>query len=388
MKIINVCGARPNFMKIAALAQAFKQRPAIETLLVHTGQHYDERMSRLFFDELEIPTPDINLEVGSGSHAAQTAEIMKRFETVCLTHNPTHVLVVGDVNSTIACALVAAKLGIKVIHVEAGLRSFDSTMPEEINRVLTDRISDLLFVSEESGVVNLQREGVAPDRVHFVGNVMIDTLIKHRGKAEHSRILSQLGIDGATAPAAPAPYAVATLHRPANVDSDVVLARILGALKAVGKDMPVVFPVHARTRERVAACDPAHELIWVDLKAAARPAMTRGVMVTEALGYLDFLKLVANARLVITDSGGVQEETTILKVPCVTLRENTERPVTITHGTNRLLGTDQEEIIVGCRAALATDYSALADPPLWDGGAAVRIVDILAGSASAAAEGG
>ncbi|MHB9009893.1 MAG: UDP-N-acetyl glucosamine 2-epimerase, partial [Limisphaerales bacterium] len=182
MKIINVCGARPNFMKIAALAQAFKQRPAIETLLVHTGQHYDERMSRLFFDELEIPTPDINLEVGSGSHAAQTAEIMKRFETVCLTHNPTHVLVVGDVNSTIACALVAAKLGIKVIHVEAGLRSFDSTMPEEINRVLTDRISDLLFVSEESGVVNLQREGVAPDRVHFVGNVMIDTLIKHRGK--------------------------------------------------------------------------------------------------------------------------------------------------------------------------------------------------------------
>lgn len=384
MKIINVCGARPNFMKIAALAQAFRQRPAIETLLVHTGQHYDERMSRLFFDELEIPTPDINLEVGSGSHAAQTAEIMKRFETVCLTHNPTHVLVVGDVNSTIACALVAAKLGIKVIHVEAGLRSFDSTMPEEINRVLTDRISDLLFVSEESGVVNLQREGVAPDRVHFVGNVMIDTLIKHRGKAERSRILSQLGIEGATGSSAPAPYAVATLHRPANVDSDVVLARILGALKAVGKDMPVVFPVHPRTRERLAACDPGRELTWVDLKAAAHPAVTRGVMVTEALGYLDFLKLVANARLVITDSGGVQEETTILKVPCVTLRENTERPVTITHGTNRLLGTDQEEIIVGCRAALATDYSALADPPLWDGGAAVRIVDILAGSASAA----
>jgi len=392
MKIINVCGARPNFMKIAALARAFGKCPEIETLLVHTGQHYDQKMSHLFFEQLEIPRPDINLEVGSGSHAVQTAEIMKRFEAVCLEHKPTHVLVVGDVNSTIACALVAAKLGIRVIHVEAGLRSFDRTMPEEINRVLTDQISDLLFVSEESGVTNLSREGVPAEKVHLVGNVMIDTLLNHRVKAEQSNILADFGLsrngqaqpdhmsrlanERGTAAAGTIPYLVVTLHRPANVDRPDVLGGILSAIQSVSEGYAVVFPVHPRTMQRIRdfGLDKQLGLREVCMPGRCLPGLINCVA---PLGYLEFLKLMANAKLVVTDSGGIQEETTVLGVPCVTVRENTERPITLTYGTNRLVGADSSRIIQGCRAALEADYSQLQPPPLWDGHAAERIVGVL-----------
>ena len=361
--IVVVAGARPNFMKIASLMDEFARRPeSFRPYLVHTGQHYDEALSKVFFDELGIPRPDENLEVGSGSHAQQTAEIIVRFEEVVLKVEPDAVLVVGDVNSTIACALVAAKLGIHIAHVEAGLRSGDRAMPEEINRVLTDSISDSLFVTEPSGMENLAREGVSEDRVVFAGNVMIDTLLAHREKADQSTILERLDLR-------PREYAALTLHRPSNVDDPVVFARILDALEEIGRDVALVFPVHPRTLDRVAR-----------LGLRDRLESVPGVRLIEPQGYLDFLKLQADAAFVLTDSGGVQEETTVLGVPCITVRENTERPVTITQGTNVLVGTSSDRIRDAARGVLSgTAARPDARPEKWDGRAGRRIADALEG---------
>ena len=359
MKIINVAGARPNFMKIAPLMEAFGKCDTIEPMLVHTGQHYDERMSDLFFRQLGIPEPDMNLGIGSGSHAVQTAEIMKAFEPVCLEHKPHAVLVVGDVNSTIACGMVAVKLGIKLIHVEAGLRSGDRAMPEEINRILTDCISDMLFCTEHSGVENLQREGVADDRVFLVGNVMIDTLLKNKSKADESTILDELGI-------APGGYAALTLHRPSNVDNAETFGRLLDAIGEIQRDLPVVFPIHPRTRNNLPK-----------LGLADRVAGMGNLRLIAPAGYLEFLKLTANAKLVLTDSGGIQEETTILKVPCITLRESTERPITAEVGTNQIVGTDPGKILEAYRRVITGNCCEPQIPEFWDGKAAERIADIL-----------
>ncbi|MBX6311524.1 MAG: UDP-N-acetylglucosamine 2-epimerase (non-hydrolyzing), partial [Isosphaeraceae bacterium] len=353
MNILAVVGARPNFMKIAPLMWEIGRRPGIEACLVHTGQHYDERMSRLFFEELRIPRPDINLEVGSGSHAVQTAEVMKRFEPVVQERRPDAVVVVGDVNSTIACALTAVKLDVPVAHVEAGLRSFDRTMPEEINRVLTDAISRWLFVTERSGVENLRREGIAEDRIFFVGNVMIDTLLASRDLSQRSPILEELSLSEHA-------YAVLTLHRPANVDDPEVLGRLLAAIERLQRELPIVFPVHPRTRKA--------------LDGRINGALPN-LRLTEPLGYLDFMKLVAHARMVLTDSGGLQEETTVLGVPCLTLRNNTERPVTVERGTNILVGLDPDRIITTSLQVLAQTPGPGSIPDLWDGRAAARILD-------------
>ena len=376
VKIVLVAGARPNFMKIAPIMAAAAGEPRVVPFLVHTGQHYDERMSRLFFEELAIPRPDVDLEVGSGSHAAQTAEIIRRFEPVCVEQRPDIVAVVGDVNSTIACALVAVKLGIRVAHVEAGLRSFDRTMPEEINRILTDRISDLLFTTEPSADVNLRAEGVDPARIHFVGNVMIDTLLQHHQRAAASTILQELGLTDGTGSGEgqAAPYGVITLHRPSNVDRAETLRPLLVALGEIAAGLPLVFPIHPRTAKQVERFGLGH-LMHGD-GAAPGPA-GRGIHAIAPLGYLDFLHLVANARLVLTDSGGLQEETTVLGVPCVTLRDNTERPVTCEQGTNRLAGTDPARILAAAREALAQRREARR-PELWDGHASERIVAVLA----------
>jgi UDP-N-acetylglucosamine 2-epimerase (non-hydrolysing) len=358
--IMNVCGARPNFMKIAPLMRAYQVHPSITPLLVHTGQHYDSNMSELFFKDLQIPEPDLNLGVGSGSHAFQTAEIMKRFEPVVLEQCPDWVVVVGDVNSTIACGLVAKKAGARLAHVEAGLRSFDRTMPEELNRLLTDAISDLLFVSEPSGLTNLKREGIPDEKVHFVGNVMIDTLRANREHAERSTILADFGLEKGC-------YNVVTLHRPSNVDDAATFAGIADVLDEIQRDLPTVFPMHPRTVANLSK-----------LGLAKRLESMRQLRVTQPLGYLDFLKLMANAAVVLTDSGGIQEETTILGVWCLTLRETTERPVTVTHGTNVVVGTDPQRILAAYRRRRA---ETLRDPPVpekWDGRAAERIAAILA----------
>jgi UDP-N-acetylglucosamine 2-epimerase (non-hydrolysing) len=372
-KILCVAGARPNFMKIAPLMRVFRNNPAFESRLVHTGQHYDDKLSKVFFDDLKIPRPDIELEVGSGSHAQQTAEIIRRFEPVLEAEQPHAVLVVGDVNSTIGCALVTSKFQLKqpfscalgerrrpiMIHVEAGLRSFDWDMPEEINRILTDSISDLLFVSDPAGMENLAKEGVAGARVHFVGNVMIDTLLAAREQAMTSAILSELGVSEKR-------YALLTLHRPSNVDDVKALAALLATIDVVAQDQAVVFPVHPRTRARLdasgIALDPAR---W---------------KLTSPIGYLDFLKLTASAKVVLTDSGGIQEETTVLGVPCITLRENTERPVTISEGTNVLAGTRREAILAAYEATRAARAGAAPKTPrFWDGKSAERIDEILTG---------
>jgi UDP-N-acetylglucosamine 2-epimerase (non-hydrolysing) len=351
-------------MKIGPLLAECGRRPELRSTLVHTGQHYDERMSRLFFEQLGIPRPDLDLEVGSGSHAQQTATILSRFEPVLLERRPDLVLVVGDVNSTLACSLAAVKLGIPVAHVEAGLRSFDRTMPEEINRIVTDAVSELLFVSESSGVENLRREGVSEAKVHFVGNVMIDTLVSHRERARALSTLEELGL-------AAGEYAALTLHRPANVDDPASLERILEPIVELSRRLPVVFPVHPRTRD-VLERQP--------LLAAEGARVVR----VEPLGYLEFLRVLMDARLVLTDSGGVQEETTILGIPCVTLRDNTERPATISHGTNRLGGTTTEGIRRAITEALATSSPPGRHPPLWDGRAAARIADVLSRWAASA----
>lgn len=364
MKIINIVGARPNFVKIAPLMDAYRAHPNVEAMLVHTGQHYDSTMSDLFFHQLGIPQPDLNLGVGSASHAVQTAEIMKAFEPVVLEHKPDLVLVVGDVNSTIACGLVAVKLGVKLAHVEAGLRSFDRTMPEEVNRVLTDSISHFLFCTEQSGMDNLAREGLSADKTYLVGNVMIDALLRHKATADQSTVMQDLKLK-------PKSFAVLTLHRPANVDDPTVFGNILDALDVIQRDQPIIFPIHPRTRNHLAGS-----------ALGKRARDMKGLQMTEPLGYLDFLKLMSEARIVLTDSGGIQEETAILKVPCLTLRENTERPVTVDTGWNQIVGRDPDRITAAYRRVSANPKGSGKTPPLWDGHAAERIVKILAAESS------
>lgn len=362
MKWMLIAGARPNFMKIAPILEAIEKHnrtsagPRVDPVLVHTGQHYDEKMSDLFFNQLAIRKPDVNLEVGSATHAVQTAEIMRRFEPVLLEHQPKAVFVVGDVNSTLACGLVAVKRGVKLVHVEAGLRSFDRTMPEEINRLLTDVISDLLFCTEQSGVDNLAKEGVPADKVFLVGNVMIDTLLKNRALAERTPVLEELKLEEKK-------YVVVTLHRPSNVDDPQVLQPLMAVLETMARDMPVVFPVHPRTRAMIAS-----------LAIGTSP----GLRLIDPIGYLEFLKLMAHARGVLTDSGGIQEETTILNVPCLTIRENTERPVTLSHGTNVLVGSNPERIRTAWNTVLHDPPPRRPGPPFWDGQSADRLVRICA----------
>ena len=363
--ILCVVGARPNFMKIAPLIRAIRQDGSgLRALLLHTGQHYDDAMNRQFFEQLEIPEAEVNLNVGSGSHAVQTAEIMLRFEPLLQEHQPAAVLVVGDVNSTIACALVAAKLGTPVVHVEAGLRSRDRSMPEEINRVLTDQLSDLLFTTEDGALDNLVAEGIAAHRVHWVGNVMIDTLLHSVQRAVPAEeTLSGLG-QGALRD--DRPLSVVTLHRPANVDDGDVLRGLVGEIRYLAQQTQVVFPVHPRTRQRLEAFGLDREL-----DAA-------GVVCTGPLGYLQMLGLLSAATVVLTDSGGLQEETTALGVPCLTLRENTERPVTVSAGTNTIVGRDSAKIRSALAETLATGGKRGRIPELWDGHAAERIAAILA----------
>jgi UDP-N-acetylglucosamine 2-epimerase (non-hydrolysing) len=368
VKILSVVGARPNFVKIAPLMWEMRKFPEIISTLVHTGQHYDVRMSGQFFQELRIPPPDISLEVGSGSHAHQTAEVMKRIEPVLEEEHPNLVLVVGDVNSTLAAALTAVKLQIPVAHVEAGLRSFDRKMPEEINRLATDAISDYLFVTEESGRRNLLNEGVPPEKIHFVGNVMIDSLEESRNLWRNSSIHRQLGLEKGT-------YGVITLHRPSNVDGGEKLNDVLRALAEIANELPLIFPVHPRTRRQLETESRAISFLSPSLEKAE--TSQRGILCIEPLGYLDFLALTASARLIFTDSGGVQEEATVLGVPCLTLRDNTERPVTVTHGTNKIVGSSPEKILEAARQVLANLQQAPTRPPLWDGKASQRIVAIL-----------
>ena len=363
LRVLNIVGARPNFMKIAPLMRAFRDVPErFDARLVHTGQHYDEAMKDAFFRQLRIPEPDVDLGVGSGTHAVQTAEIMQRFEPVVDGFGPDIVLVVGDVNSTIACALVAVKKGIPVVHVEAGLRSNDRRMPEEINRVLTDQISELLFTTEADAALNLAREGIRPEQIRFVGNVMIDTLIANRERAVPAeQTLSVLdAFRGQTEN-----FGLLTLHRPSNVDDPEVLRRLLGVLKDVSAVTPLVFPIHPRTRQRIES-------------AGLRSLLVDGdIALTEPLGYLQLIGLIEKARVVLTDSGGLQEETTALGVPCITLRENTERPITVTQGTNTVVGTDPAKIRACFDDIVATGGKAGRVPPLWDGHAAERIAEQL-----------
>ncbi len=359
LRILAVVGARPNFMKMAPLMAEMRRHRELAPTLVHTGQHFDYRMSQLFFEELGMPEPEHNLGVSGGSHATQTAQVMMALEPLMLELAPELVLVVGDVNSTLAAALVAAKLNIPVGHGEAGLRSFDRTMPEEVNRVLTDAVADHLFVTEDSGLENLAREGVPAERVHLVGNVMIDTLLAHRPRALALHVPEQMQLT-------PGEYAVVTLHRPATVDSPAALAGVVDALARIAEQLPIVFPVHPRTRQRLAEAG-------LDGRFAGRARLR----LIDPLGYLDFLGLLAQARLVLTDSGGIQEETTVLGVPCLTLRHNTERPITVTHGTNVLAGTDPATILARAQDVLAAPPPKPSAPPLWDGHAAERIVAIL-----------
>ncbi|MEN8265211.1 MAG: UDP-N-acetylglucosamine 2-epimerase (non-hydrolyzing) [Nitrospirota bacterium] len=368
IKVIIVAGARPNFMKVAPLIRAIKKnnkeskgsKTIINFLLVHTGQHYDISMSDNFFRELELPKPDVNLEVGSDSHTRQTANIMTRFEKICLKEKPDWILVVGDVNSTMACTLVAAKLGIRVGHVEAGLRSFDRTMPEEINRLVTDVLADLLFTPSEDADENLFKEGISKEKIKRVGNIMIDTLILNLEKARENKTHEEMGVKEKH-------YAYVTLHRPSNVDNQLSLSAILECLCRLSGKIPVVFPVHPRTRKQFETYD-----LW------EKAQTTSGLILTDPLGYLDSIGLVDKTKFVLTDSGGLQEETTFLNIPCLTLRPNTERPITITEGTNRLtslatLNNDIEHMLNG--------YSSQGKiPEYWDGKTGERIIEVIAKS--------
>jgi len=390
IKILSVVGARPNFMKIAAICEAVREYNAtnnslsIDHVLVHTGQHYDANMSDMFFNDLELPSPNLFLGVGSGSHSAQTAKIMEGFERVLLVEKPDIVIVVGDVNSTLASALVTKKTSWtnktgkdfinKLVHVEAGLRSFYRTIPEEVNRIVTDALSDVLFTTEESANENLKREGVQAEKIHFVGNVMIDTLLRYRSKAKESTILKDLQLfdkDHAK------PYAILTLHRPANVDDRETLIKMLDAFLQISRDMPLVFPVHPRTLKQIQEADLGDYFVdhFID---RPEPWDSRvRIRLLPPLGYLDFLELMSLAQVVLTDSGGIQEETTILGVPCITLRDNTERPVTLTHGTNVLVGSDCKKIIEEFTRVVRGQREIPSAPQLWDGHAARRIIRIL-----------
>jgi UDP-N-acetylglucosamine 2-epimerase (non-hydrolysing) len=355
LKVLHVVGARPNFVKIAPILAAMQARGhAFQQVLVHTGQHYDDDMSRIFFDDLKMPAEDEFLGIGSGTHSEQTGRVILAFEPVLLKHQPDWVMVVGDVNSTLACALVCAKLGVHVAHVEAGLRSWDRSMPEEINRLLTDQICDLLFTPSKDADANLSREGIAEQKIHFVGNVMIDTLVKMLPKAQERPILGDLGLEKGG-------FMLVTLHRPANVDQPETLAQILSALETIAQEFPVVFPVHPRTRKNMQSFEMQAE----------------GVNFLEPLGYLDFLALTNSARLVLTDSGGIQEETTYLGVPCLTVRPNTERPVTVEIGTNRLVASQRESILEAVKDLFSGHVRKGVCPPLWDGKASERIVKVM-----------
>ena len=412
-KVITVVGARPNFMKAAPILAAIKAhndrlasglklsgsdraQVTIESVLVHTGQHYDEAMSDRFFADLNIPKPDRHLGVGSGSHAGQTAEIMKKFEEVLLAERPDVLIVVGDVNSTVACALVAAKISFDangtrplIAHVESGLRSNDRGMPEEVNRIMTDHLADLLFVTEESGLKNLQQEGVADQKVHFVGNTMIDSLLAFRGKAGESPILDQLGLRHGNGTRGPrngtARYALLTLHRPSNVDQRDGFLNILEGLDSLAKACPVIFPVHPRTKKKIADFGLDHFFAQGDDATAPGESVKHGIRLVEPLGYLDFLCLMDHAAVVVTDSGGIQEETTSLGVPCVTVRENTERPVTVHVGTNILAGTQANRIREATRQQLEAKKAGKM-PEAWDGKSAERILDVICKQVAARAD--
>ncbi len=420
MKILLIAGARPNFMKIASLIDAINKynatqnlKPKIQYLLVHTGQHYDSTMSEAFFKDLDLPKPDIYLGVGSGSHTFQTAEIMKRFEPVLLDHQPDVIILVGDVNSTVACALVASKIEYQthnpelrtqhsrrkpwIAHVEAGLRSSDRSMPEEINRILTDATSDFLFTTEESANLNLKREGISEDKIFFVGNTMIDTLLKHKQIAQRSDILQRLSLSIRNPQFAicnsVVPYTVLTLHRPSNVDGREAFKNILEALSEISKHIPIIFPAHPRTVNRIKEFGFEAYFNFVESNNLTNPTNSiNSINIINPLGYLDFLCLMSNAKLVLTDSGGIQEETTILGIPCITLRENTERPITVSRGTNVVVGTSKHRIIEESLKRINTRNSPndlvtqlpnnpitqlTHYPPLWDGKAGHRIVQIL-----------
>ena len=353
MKLVSIVGARPNFVKLAALVWEARDRPEIDLQIVHTGQHYDDRLSGSFFEDLDIPAPDLNLEVGSGPPLAQLRAMLTRLEKVLDELRPDKVLVVGDVTSTLAGALAASRKGIFLAHVEAGLRSFDPSMPEEVNRRLTDSLSNALFATEPAAVENLAREGIDPDRVHLVGNTMIDTLLRFRDQAQESQILERLGL-------ATGGYGVLTLHRPANVDRGSNIEELLEAVAEAAAGLPLIFPVHPRTREA--------------LRGATIPDEVHDI---EPLPYLDFLRLLADARVVLTDSGGIQEETTVLEVPCLTLREGTERPITVSEGTNRIVGTHPDGVRRALSETLRNPSCPGAVPALWDGKAAGRILDRL-----------
>ena len=352
LKIFHIVGARPNFMKVAPVLNALRVRQGVTQTLIHTGQHYDGNMSDVFFQQLGIPDPDVNLAVGSGTHARQTAEIMTRLEPLVLERSPDIVLVYGDVNSTVAATLVCAKLGIRVGHVEAGLRSFDRTMPEEINRLVTDQLADVLYTPSEDGDINLRREGVSPEKIFRVGNVMIDSLVKLLPAAQRQSMNGY-----------PDRYALVTLHRPANVDEGAALKGLLQSLLEVNRDLSVVFPAHPRTRQRIADFG----------------LNTEKLLLLDPLPYVDFLSLQSRATVVITDSGGIQEETTYLGVPCLTLRQNTERPVTISLGTNVLVGQDPDKLRAELSLVLSGKAKKGTIPPLWDGHAGERIAALLAG---------
>ena len=352
--IVHVVGARPNYMKIAPLMEALADAPGIRQLLVNTGQHYDEAMSKGFLRELGLPTPDRDLNVGSASHAVQTAKVMIGFETVCLEEKPDLVVAAGDVNSTMAATIVAAKLLIPVAHLEAGLRSFDRQMPEEINRIVTDCLADLLLTPSADADANLLAEGVAKERIHLVGNIMIDTLMRHLPLATLDRLAGRVDVRAGQ-------YGVLTLHRPSNVDDPASLGPILDALRVIAADLPIVFPVHPRTRQRLESFGLA---------------MPPGMILTEPLGYIDFLSLTSNARIILTDSGGLQEESTALGIPCLTMRENTERPATVSDGTNRIVGTRTQSILKAYDDAMAGRIEKKR-PPLWDGQTAGRAATVL-----------
>lgn len=353
--IVHVVGARPNYMKIAPVMEALRPTANLRQILVNTGQHYDDAMAGGFLRELGLPAPDFNLGVGSGSHAVQTAKVMMAFEEICSAERPDMVVVVGDVNSTLAAALVAAKQVVPLAHVEAGLRSFDRTMPEEVNRLVTDRLSDILLTPSRDANEHLRAEGVPEERIHFVGNVMIDTLLRHVPLASLDRLAGRIDVPAGQ-------YAVLTLHRPSNVDAADTLRGILGAVAEIARELPVIFPIHPRTRQRLAAFGLEHDL--------------SRVLLTDPLGYIDFLALTSHARLILTDSGGLQEEATALGVPCLTLRQNTERPVTVTEGTNRVVGTVPADIIAGANEALRSGVEVRV-PELWDGRASGRIAAVL-----------
>jgi UDP-N-acetylglucosamine 2-epimerase (non-hydrolysing) len=366
MKLTLVAGARPNFMKVAPLLAA-AARTGVACRLVHTGQHYDAEMSDRFFEELQLPAPDAHLGVGSGTHAAQTARVMAAFDDDLAAHAADAVVVVGDVNSTLACALVAAKRSIPVAHVEAGLRSGDRRMPEEINRVLTDHLADWLFTTEPSAADNLAAEGIPLSRIHFVGNVMIDSLLRHRHRAQRRPVLGELGLS-------PRGYALCTLHRPSNVDTREAALNTMAALREIATRITTVVPLHPRSKGRLDEFGLLDDLMSIE-----------GLIITGPKGYLDFLALMSQARLVLTDSGGIQEETTALGIPCLTFRENTERPITVTHGTNQLVGVEPARVAAAVDVLLSGPVREAHVPPLWDGRAAERILDVLVGDKEAQA---